>query len=63
MAEAVTNTVLGGVVNWLLVFVCVSLIHDPAAAASVSVCLCTVHSLLRGYFVRRSFARKEAPRC
>jgi hypothetical protein len=59
LTEAVTNTVIGGAINWVIVFACVSLIRDPAAAASASVVLCTVHSLLRGYVVRRTFARQE----
>lgn len=51
--EAVFNTVVGGAINWLIVFACVTLVRDPALATTMAVVLCTVHSLVRSYLVRR----------
>lgn len=60
LKEAAANTVVGGAINWLIVFGCTKLIANAAMAATAAVILCTVHSFVRGYFIRRTFAKKEA---
>lgn len=61
LIEALTNTIVGGLGAWVIVYACMTLIKDPALAATVSVCLCAVWSLLRSYTLRRVFAQLEKP--
>lgn len=60
--EVSTNTSVGLVINWVIVYVCMKLSSSPEAAASASVMLCTINSLVRGYALRRWFAGREVPR-
>lgn len=58
--EVSTSFVIGLAVNWLIVLTCIKLIADPVAAATASTAACSVHSIVRGYVIRRWFARREA---
>lgn len=54
--EAVTNTAIGFVGSYLLTVLCMMYVHLNAAAQSLLiVVLCTVWSLVRGYYVRRFY--------
>ena len=57
--EVITGTVFGLVINWLIAYLCMTLAPSPSVAASVTVTLCTIHSLVRGYAIRRWFAARE----
>lgn len=59
-AEVLTNTVIGGAGAWVIVYLCMRLIPDPALAATVSVVSCAIWSLVRGYSLRRWFNRRPA---
>ena len=60
LAETVTNTVVGGMGAWVIVYLSMTLIPSPKLAATVSVVTCAVWSLGRGYAVRRWFNRSAA---
>lgn len=53
--EVATNTIVGGLGAWVIVYMSMRLIANPALAATVSVVCCAVWSLVRGYAVRRWF--------
>lgn len=61
IVEVVTNTLTGMLGSWCITFWVISHIDDNATASSVTVVLCTIWSLARGYFIRRRFnsARQE----
>lgn len=59
-AEALTHTIVGGVVAWVIVYLSMTLIPDPALAATVSVVSCAIWSLVRGYWLRRWFNGRAA---
>lgn len=61
MAETFTNTGLGAVGSWVIVYACFHYIPDKAVATTVSVFYCTVWSLVRGYCVRRWFNKRAKP--
>ena len=56
--EVLTGTFTGFVGSWLITFWIVSLHMPPPVAATWTVSLCTVWSLVRGYAVRRYFATR-----
>lgn len=60
LTEAATGTTVGLVINWVIVYATVKLVQEPALATTISVSLCTLHSFVRGYALRRWFARREA---
>jgi len=53
--EVFFGTVVGMIGSWLITMGCLYTIDDKVAAGSVTVALCTVWSLVRGYAVRRWF--------
>ena len=57
MIEVCSNTFIGMIGSWIITYLVISTIHNPMVAAPVTVLLCTIWSLVRGYFVRRHFAR------
>lgn len=57
--EACANTFAGLVINWLIMVVCLTLIHDKYVVTTVTTALCTLHSFARGFAFRRYFARHD----
>lgn len=60
LRETMTNLLIGGVISWVIVYSCMKYIPDNELSATVSVILCTVASLVRGYTVRRHYNRKTS---
>lgn len=56
--ETTVNTSVGLVGSWLITMVVIYTIDNKAVAGTLTVLLCTVWSLLRGYTVRRYFNQK-----
>lgn len=56
--EVMTGTSIGVVGSWIITWLTFKYVPTPATAATVSVALCTVWSLVRGYTIRRHFAKK-----
>lgn len=50
--ESSANTFSGMLGSYLITIVVMMHIHDPAKAAAFTVSICTVWSLIRGYFWR-----------
>jgi len=59
--EVTTNTFVGMVGSWLIVWTVMGAIQNRELSATVNVVLCTIWSLARGYWVRRRFAAMERP--
>lgn len=59
MIEVGTNTVVGMAGSWAISYTCIVTIKDHALAAAAAVAGCTIWSLVRGYWIRRRFARLE----
>lgn len=59
LIETSTNTFFGLVVAWIITYFTMKYIVDIKIATTVSVFLCTVWSLFRGYMVRRYFATRR----
>lgn len=57
LIEVLTNTFTGLIGSWLITYFCVLWIPNVALAVTMSSVGCTIWSLIRGYFIRRSFAR------
>lgn len=57
--EAVTGTVTGFLGSLLITLVVLHYVDDKPTAAVLSTGLCTVWSLVRGYTIRRIFARRD----
>lgn len=57
--ETVTGTVLGFAGSWVISYVSVMTIPHLPTAVTVATLGCTVWSLVRGYSVRRYFARRH----
>lgn len=55
MIETASNTGIGFIGSFIIVWLCVKYIRNPELASFVSVSACTVWSLVRGYYVRRYF--------
>lgn len=53
--ETSTNTAIGIVGSWLITMGVLYAIDNKAIAGTITVLLCTVWSLIRGYMVRRYF--------
>lgn len=62
MAEVLTGTLTGMVGSWLITYAAIGNIQDRSSAATATVIGCTVWSVSRGWFIRRSFNRLEAHR-
>ena len=57
--EVSTNTAVGMLGSWLITFVTMTLVKNIPLAAAITVAGCTIWSLVRGYLIRRHFARLE----
>lgn len=57
--EVCTNTFVGLIGSWLITYACMMTIDNRAAATTVATIGCTIWSLVRGYYIRRRFARTE----
>lgn len=55
LIETCSNTCIGMIGSWLITLMCISNFNDPLDATTITVILCTIWSLVRGYFVRRAF--------
>lgn len=56
--ETLTNTAVGFVGSWLIILLVLKYLPGGALhTATVTTALCTVWSILRGYVLRRLFAR------
>lgn len=60
LIEVATNTGVGLVGAWLITYYTMKLVTDLDTAVTLSVSLCTVWSLVRGYVIRRIFTRYQA---
>ena len=62
LIEVTTSTVIGLLGSWVIAYAVMTEIEDRAMASTVTVAGCTLWSLVRGYWIRRSFANiKEKP--
>jgi len=59
IVEVVTNTCVGMLGSWLIACGTMLLVEDRVYAATITVIGCTVWSLVRGYWIRRRFAKLE----
>lgn len=59
--EVFFGTFVGLIGSWLITMACLYTIDSKVAAGTVTVALCTVWSLLRGYMVRRWFNGPSRP--
>jgi len=57
--EVVTNTTIGFIGSWIITVLVLYSIEDKTIAATITVIICTVWSLLRGYYLRRYFNNQE----
>jgi hypothetical protein len=61
--EANTNTFIGLIGSWLITWGVMSWsTYPPMTTASIAAVLCTIWSLVRGYYIRRYFVRKANER-
>jgi steroid 5-alpha reductase family enzyme len=60
MIEVAVNTGVGVLGSWLITMVVLNYVENKPVAATLTVTLCTVWSLIRGYHVRRHFNKKLA---
>jgi len=58
LVETFTGTGIGMVGSWLIAYSTYVLITDKVVAVTITTAACTVWSLVRGYCVRRYFARR-----
>ena len=58
--EVLTNTFTGMVGSWIITWLSFATIENREVATTVTVLGCTVWSLLRGYAIRRHFARRHS---
>ena len=56
--EVCSNTFIGMIGSWIITFLVLTYVQNKAIASGMVVGLCTVWSLIRGYYVRRHFNRK-----
>ncbi len=56
--EVLTGTFVGMNGSWLIPWLTFKYVATPSVAATVSVFFCTIWSLIRGYAIRRHFAKK-----
>lgn len=59
VVEVVSNTSIGMAGSWAITYVAMSLVADRGLSTTVAVVGCTVWSLVRGYWIRRRFAKLE----
>ena len=58
MIEVCCNTFIGSLIAWGITYGVITYVHDPIYASLTSVVLCTLASLIRGYWLRRHFATR-----
>lgn len=58
MIEVCCNTFVGSLIAWGITYGVITYVHDPIYASLTSVVLCTLASLIRGYWLRRHFATR-----
>jgi len=56
--EVCCNTFLGGIIAWGITYSIVKNVDNAMYASMLSVVLCTLASLIRGYIIRRRFAQQ-----
>lgn len=56
--EVLTSTFVGMIGSWLITWLAFKYVATPTMAATVSVSFCTAWSLIRGYAIRRHFAKR-----
>ena len=57
LIEVGVNTFTGLMGSWLITYAILHYYNEPAKAAIIITALCTIWSILRGYFIRRIFNR------
>jgi hypothetical protein len=57
--EVLTGTGIGMLGSWLITLFVMSCLPDKLQAATVTVLLCTLWSLLRGFAIRRYFSKEQ----
>ena len=57
--EVLTGTAIGMLGSWLITLFVMSYLPDKLQAATISVLLCTLWSLVRGYSIRRYFSKEQ----
>ena len=55
--EVTTNTVVGMVGSWVISYTAVAMVEDKVFAVTIATIGCTIWSLVRGYYIRRRFAK------
>lgn len=55
--ETLCNTGVGLIGSWLITVTCIKHIAEPYTAATAAAILCTIWSIVRGYYIRRCFNR------
>lgn len=55
--EVATGTLIGMLGSWLISYTVLGLLDDRSAIATTTTALCTVWSVVRGYWIRRRFNR------
>lgn len=58
MIEVCANTGVGMLGSWLITIAVLFSIEDKVLASITTVVLCTVWSLVRGYYIRRHFNKR-----
>lgn len=56
--EVLTGTAIGMLGSWFITLFVMSYLPDRLQAATVTVLLCTLWSLVRGYPIRRYFSKE-----
>lgn len=57
--EVIVNTFTGMIGSFIITYLCIHSIKDTLVSAITTVVLCTIWSLVRGWFIRRAFNRME----
>lgn len=60
LIETCSNTGIGMIGSWLITIAVLYTIEDKMVASVVTVVLCTIWSLIRGYFIRRHFNARSS---
>lgn len=59
LIETATNTSVGCLGAFIIIWTCIKCISEPEIAALTATTVCTVWSLIRGYAIRRYFASRK----
>lgn len=60
LGESSVNTFSGMLGSYLITIVTMTYVHNPAKAAAITVSICTIWSLIRGYFWRLWISRRSS---